>query len=178
MTTEALGVSLQYSHSMGRGEFAGPGFRNPVAMARGADDLMYVVNRSYEYRPDGKRVTICTVDEEYIGEFARGVHTAGVTDIVTDDGSLIWPTSVALDKTGNVYIADEWLNRISIFSKDGEWIGKWGTEGTGNGEISKLVRDGALAGEDADAIRAWLHQPYLRGVGESAERAKRVAAKS
>ena len=49
MTTEALGVSLQYSHSMGRGEFAGPGFRNPVAMARGADDLIYVVNRSYEY---------------------------------------------------------------------------------------------------------------------------------
>ena len=47
-----------------------------------------------------------------------------------------------------------------------------------NGEISKLVRDGALASEDADAIRAWLHQPYLRGVGESAERAKRVAAKS
>ena len=130
MTTEALGVSLQYSHSLGRGEFAGPGFRNPVAIARGDDDLMYVVNRSYEYRPDGKRVTICTVDEEYIGEFARGVHTAGVTDIVTEDGSLIWPTSVALDKDGNVYVADEWLNRISIFNKDGEWIGKWGTEGS------------------------------------------------
>jgi len=137
MTTQVLSISLQYSHSIGRGEFAGPGFRNPVAIARGADDTMYVVNRSYEYRPDGKRVTICTVDEEYIGEFARGVHTAGVTDIVTEDGSLIWPTSVALDQDGNAYIADEWLNRISIFTKDGEWVGKWGTEGSGDGEISR-----------------------------------------
>ena len=137
MTTQALSVSLQYSHSIGRGEFSGPGFRNPVAIARGADDVMYVVNRSYEYRPDGKRVTICTVDEEYIGEFARGVHTAGITDIVTEDGSLIWPTSVTLDQDGNVYIADEWLNRISIFTKDGEWVGTWGTEGSGDGEISR-----------------------------------------
>ncbi|PKB70710.1 MAG: hypothetical protein BZY87_09305 [SAR202 cluster bacterium Io17-Chloro-G6] len=137
MTTQVLGVSLQYSHSIGRGEFSGPGFRNPVSIARGADDSMYVVNRSYEYRPDGKRVTICTVDEEYIGEFARGVHTAGVTDIVTEDGSLIWPTSVTLDSSGNAYIADEWLNRISIFTKDGEWIGKWGTEGSGDGEIRR-----------------------------------------
>ena len=146
MATAALGVSLQYSHSIGRGEFSGPGFRNPVAMARGADDSMYVVNRSYEYRPDGKRITICTVDEEYIGEFARGVHTAGVTDIVTEDGSLIWPTSVALDQAGNVYVADEWLNRISIFTKDGEWVGKWGTEGAGDGEIkspSGMVFDAA-----------------------------------
>ena len=73
MTTEALGVSLQYSHSIGRGEFAGPGFRNPVAMARGADDIMYVLNRSYEYRPDGKRVTARPAEWEYIGEFSRGV---------------------------------------------------------------------------------------------------------
>ena len=135
MATAALGVSLQYSHSIGRGEFSGPGFRNPVAVALGADDSMYVVNRSYEYRPDGKRITICTVDEDYIGEFARGVHTAGVTDIVTEDGSLIWPTSVALDQAGNVSVADEWLNRISIFTKDGEWVGKWGTEGSGDGAI-------------------------------------------
>ena len=34
-------------------------------------------------------------------------------------------------------MADEWLNRISIFTKDGDWIGKWGTPGDGDGEINR-----------------------------------------
>ena len=137
MTTQVPPVSFQYSHTIGRGEFVGPGFRNPVAMALGEGGLMYVVNRSYEYRPDGKRVTICSVEEDYIGEFARGVTTAGDTELSAADGSLIWPTSIAIARDGNVYVADEWLNRISIFTRDGDWIGKWGTPGNGDGEINR-----------------------------------------
>jgi hypothetical protein len=137
MTTQTMGITYQYSHTIGRAEFSGPGFRNPVAMARGGEDLMYVVSRSYEYRPDGKRITICTVDEDYIGEFARGVTDVGESEASSTDGSLIWPTSLALDQQQNVYVVDEWLNRISIFTKDGEWIGKWGTPGNGDGEIAR-----------------------------------------
>ena len=137
MATQVQDLAFQYSHTIGRAEFSGPGFRNPVAMARGAEDLMYVVNRSYEYRPDGKRVTICTVGEDYVAEFARGVTTVGESEASSADGSLIWPTAVALDKQGNVYLADEWLNRISMFTGDGEWIGKWGTPGDGDGEIDR-----------------------------------------
>ena len=137
MTTRTLTPSFQYSHTIGRLEYSGPGFRNPVAMARGAGDIMYVVNRSLEYRPDGKRVTMCSVDEEYIGEFARGVTTAGEAEVSVADGSLIWPTSIALDSESNVYVADEWLNRISVFDKDGEWLGKWGTQGKNDGEIDR-----------------------------------------
>ena len=137
MTTRVLATSFQYSHTIGRAEFSGPGFRNPVAMARGAGDIMYVVNRSYEYRPDGKRVTICSVDEEYIGEFARGATAAGETELSAADGSLIWPTSIAIDRDSNVYLADEWLNRISVFTKDGDWLGKWGTPGDSDGQIDR-----------------------------------------
>ena len=36
-----------------------------------------------------------------------------------DDGSLVWPTCIALDSQENLFISDEWLNRISSFSKDG-----------------------------------------------------------
>ena len=110
MATQTISVTLQYEKSIGRAEFSGPGFRNPVAMARGEDDTMYVVSRSYEYRPDGKRITICTTDEDYVGEFARGVTDQGEGEATSADGALIWPTAIAINSEGNVYVADEALD--------------------------------------------------------------------
>ena len=49
----------------------------------------------------------------------------------------MWPTSVALDRQGSAYVADEWINRISVFDKDGECVSKWGTLGDGDGQINK-----------------------------------------
>lgn len=129
MSTHFFGVTdraFSYSHSIGRNEFAGTGFRNPVDVAVGAGDIAYVLNRSREDRPDGIRVSVLTLDEEYISEFAS--YGEG-------DGQFIWPSSIALDSQGNVYVADEWLNRISIFSKDGEFLSKWGESGSGDGEL-------------------------------------------
>ena len=137
MTTQILGPTFQYSHTIGRGEHVGLGFRHPVAVVRGEAELMYVVNRGQEYRPGNKRVTICTVGEELIAEFARGVTSFAPAEASAADGSLIWPASIALDKARNVYISDEWLNRISIFTRDGEWIGKWGMPGEKDGEINR-----------------------------------------
>jgi len=134
--TQIHPVQLQYSHTIGRAEFSGPGFRVPVGIARGAGDRLYVLNRAYENRPDGKRVTVCTVGEEYISEFGRGV-SAEQTGRDAPDGRFFWPTSIALDKDGNVYVSDEWYNRISIFTEDGDWVGKWGTPGAGDGQLNR-----------------------------------------
>src|SRR5438876_4839095 len=131
MSTHFFGIkdwTFSYSHSVGRNEFAGTGFRNPVDLALGADDVVYVINRSYENRPDGIHVTVCTLNEEYITEFG----SAG-----EGDGQFTWPTSIALDKDGNVYVADEWLNRISIFDKDGTFLSKWAQPGSADGELNK-----------------------------------------
>ena len=127
-------ISLQYSHTIGRAEFSGPGFRNPTAMARGADNVMYVASRSYDYRPDGKRITMCTVDEEFISEFAKGVFEQGDGEAVATDGAIIWPTAITVGPDENVYLADENLDRISIYSPDGEYLRKWERPGRGNGE--------------------------------------------
>ena len=131
MSTHFFGLSdraFAYSHSIGRNEFAGTGFRNPVDMAVGEDNVVYVINRSYENRPDGTRISVVTMDEEYISEF--GAYGEG-------NGQFVWPTSVALDAQGNVYVADEWLNRISIFNSDGEFLRSWGKGGSGDGEMDR-----------------------------------------
>ena len=135
MTTETLGVVFQYSHTIGQLEHFGRGFDRPVALVRGRGDLLYVVSRGYEPLVAAMRVTICTVGEDYIGVFGQGV-AVGETPGPEADGSMVWPTAIALDKDGNVYLTDEWLNRISIFTRDGDWIGKWGTPGDGDGEIN------------------------------------------
>ncbi|MFQ6027395.1 MAG: 6-bladed beta-propeller [Dehalococcoidia bacterium] len=137
-TTQISHVNLQYSHTIGRGEQFGPGFSYPIYMARGEGDLMYVLCRTTEYRPEGTRVAVCTVDEEYVTAFARGVPQQGPHEYNYEDGSLVWPTSIAIDSAGQVYVSDEWLNRISIFTKDGDYIGKWEERpGSGDGELNR-----------------------------------------
>jgi DNA-binding beta-propeller fold protein YncE len=118
--------AYHYSHSVGRNEFAGTGLRHPVDMAIASDGSVYVANRSYEHRWDGVHMTVMTLDEDYISEFAA--YGEG-------DGDFIWPTSVALDSSGDVYVADEWLNRITKYTKDGEFVSKWGAAGSGDGEL-------------------------------------------
>ena len=140
MTTRVQGATFRYTHTIGRGEEAGTGFKNPVSVARGANDVMYVVNRAYDYRADSKRITVCTVQEDYIGEIGNGGRLGGDMMDVGEDasaGSLVWPTDIALDKHENLYITDEWLQRVAMFTKDGDWIGSWGVVGRGDGEFDK-----------------------------------------
>ena len=120
--------TFRYSHSVGRPEYGGTGFRYPVDLALGADDVVYVLNRSREDRHDGIHVTVCTLNEQYIRQF--GSYGEG-------DGQLVWPTSIALDRKENVYVADEWLNRISVYTRDGEFIRKWGKPGSAPGELDR-----------------------------------------
>ncbi len=138
MLAQVQDVTFQYSHTIGRREWnGGTGFAVPSALALGEGDRIYVVNRSIESKAYGKRVTICTIGEEYIGDFGSGATMEGIDQASLPNGSLVWPTSIALDKKGNVYIADEWLSLVSIFDSNGDWVGKWGTRGNGDGELDR-----------------------------------------
>jgi len=106
----------------------------------GEGDIVYVLNRGYEFVPTvawnrsgrGARVGIFSVgteagDEKFISEFGKYGDARG---------EFIWPAGMALDSQSNIYVSDEWLNRVSVFDKDGNFLNDWGTSGDGNGEFS------------------------------------------
>ncbi len=131
LTTVAAGRVYNFSHVIGRDASRGPAFHSPSALAIGQDSVVYVVSRGNE-ASFGTRVGKIKIwppgDEELLSEFGQRGE---------EDGQLTWPTSVAIDGEENVYVADEWLNRISIFDRDGNFLDKWGMPGAGDGELNR-----------------------------------------
>ena len=129
LTQVAAGRTYDYSHSVGRGAQSGMGFSQPVAAAFGPGNLVYVANRGSEGISNvpwnrigyGARVSQLTVgaewgEEEFIGEFAK--YGDG-------NGEFIWASGIVTDSQGRVYVSDEWLNRISVYDAEGQFITRW-----------------------------------------------------
>ena len=135
MATHFFGLNdrtFRYSHTIGLQDFTGgPGFFQLTDLAVGKDGVVYVLNRAIPELPrthGGLRVVMCTVDEEYLGDFG-GYGEA--------DGRFIWPMSIALNSQQNVYVSDEWLQRITIYDKKGQFLTKWGIPGSKDGEFNR-----------------------------------------
>ena len=132
MSTQGVmqGVSMTYLKTIGivnNGD-NGRGFANPYSVVVGRDGRIFVLNRCDPARATAIRVGICTLDDEYLGEFGNGFGT--------DDGQFGLPVAMALDSRGRVYVTDEYLHRISIFDSSGTFVAKWGAMGSGDGEVN------------------------------------------
>jgi streptogramin lyase len=49
------------------------------------------------------------------------------------------PHGAEIDANGNLYVADRWNHRIKKFTSDGQFITKWGSYGSGDGEFDEPI---------------------------------------
>ena len=142
ITTTAAGRAWHFSHGLGRptNEHNGKtgGYRYPVSLAVAPDDILFVLSRGTGWArgsgslTDHGRIGKTTLDEEHLGDFARQDFT--------------WPACIARAQDGNLYVSDEYENTISWYDPgavqpypeydpNGEQLGKWGTKGSGVGQL-------------------------------------------
>ena len=131
---------IKYLDTVGFGaDIGGRGFHLPVDISVRADGRVYVINRSPMHRL-GIRVGICDLLHGWYGEFGSDGKA---------DGQFTGPTAITHDSNDRIYVADEELNRITVFNADGEFESKWGEVGTEPGQINgpsalKVTSDGNL----------------------------------
>ena len=124
-------VPVQFLKTIGFLAEQGRGFNNPVDIALDSAGTLYVLNRGGSEigrRLTYKRISRCTLSEDYLGEFSSGGTAAG---------QLWWPSSLAFDRDDRLYVADEALNRINIFDRQGVFLGHWGAAGDGPGQFNR-----------------------------------------
>ena len=143
-TTIAKGRTYSFSHALGRNSDAKDGFKWPTGLCLGKSGEAYVVNRGNEY--SGAETGGMRVSRIVIGNPGDKFVCLSEFEKLDDQrGLLVWPTAVAMDSEGNAYAADEALNHICVFDEDANFLNKWGSEGTGEGELkgpSGLAFDG------------------------------------
>ncbi len=149
LTETVAGRTYDYSHNVGRGAQSGMGFNFPVDMTLGADGVAYVVSRGSESIGNvawnrtgyGARVSQIKLganagEEQFIGEFSKYGN---------GNGEYIWGSGVAADGQGNLFVVDEWLNRVTVFDQDGNYQRDWSTvvsDETGPNGASGIAIDG------------------------------------
>ena len=125
-TTETNEHLLEYRLTMGMTVMEGQGFYYPVDTSIAPNGRMYVISRSRDEVARGVRITMCTVEGEYFGNFGG---------FGQDDGQFVWPCCSALDSFGRFYVTDEELHRILIFDSSGKFLNGWGKHGSADGEL-------------------------------------------
>ena len=113
----------------------GRGFHLPTDFAIRSDGRIFVASRSNTTALDIVGVQMTTIDHEFFGQIGAYGSQAG---------NMIWPSALALDSEENIYLADDFLQRITVYDRDGNVTATWGTQGKADGEfdgVSGLLFD-------------------------------------
>ncbi len=125
--TDNRTARLTYSRTIGVAAMQGRGFYYPWSVAVADDGRIFVLGRGSDSDPRGVRVTVMTLEEEYLGTFGS---------FGTKDGQAIWNAGIAIDSRQRLFTSDDHLNRIMVRTLDGELLDTWGETGTEDGQLN------------------------------------------
>ena len=140
LTRTVAGRTYDYGHCVG-----GRSSKEPVGLAIGAGDVVYLLGRQYEQIPNAPwnrigvhskvnkfTIPITPGDEEFVCEFSS--YGDG-------DGQLIWPAGIALDSQENVYVTDEWMNKGLHLRQGRQLLELMGLSGCGRRPVQSSFGD-------------------------------------
>ena len=104
----------------------GRGFMLPSAMVIRGDGRIFVASRSDTTALLIVGIQMVTRSHDFFGQ---------IGEYGKEEGQMIWPSALALDSDDNLYLADDFLHRITSYDREGELISTWGTKGSGDGEF-------------------------------------------
>ena len=121
-------------------------FKSPTGIATDSSDDVYVAdnfnNRIQKFDSDGDFITKwgseCLM-RFYLVQSNQCVDPDGSGPLSTGDGQFQYPYDIAVDSSDDVYVADNFNNRIQKFDSDGDFITKWGSTNVDNDEDVESV---------------------------------------
>ena len=125
MTTTTF--ALKYVDNVGfAADHGGRGFLMPTAMVPRGDGRIFVASRSNNTARTIVGIQAVTRRHDFFGQFGG---------YGSDPGQMIWPSALALDSEDNLYLADDFLDRITVYDGEGKVVSTWGAKGSGDGQI-------------------------------------------
>lgn len=137
-----IGYNVYRDNTAG-GDFLTKINSSPIT-ATSFEDTSVTVGLTYFYR-----VSAVTEDPYESPKSDVAWAKAGTEEQITYQFDRLWPTlqqpwyfllplDVAVDSSGNVYVADAGNNRIQKFTSSGNYVTQWGSRGDGDGQFGNL----------------------------------------
>ncbi|MDA1258075.1 MAG: NHL repeat-containing protein [Chloroflexi bacterium] len=119
-------IGLKYRDTNGFGSAqGGRGYHLPVDIAVRSDGRIYVLSRG-DTVPVGCGIDATDLDHSWSETFSS---------FGSDPGQMMSATAIAFDAADRLFMADESLQRITVFDADHNYECHWGAEGSGPGEF-------------------------------------------
>ena len=113
------------------------GFKGPMDLAIGPEEL-YVINRFSDNAGNVARNRFVRVTTEDEGYEDNDIYVPGPDGGFEQVGERSLPSWVMcdIDDDGILYVTDEHANKVARFKTGGEYLGAWGEDGEGPGQLN------------------------------------------